>query len=104
DQPPSRPVPVRHRRSRAHRAGEVPEGLRHVCPAVRAPDTGGEREGAQGQLRAALRPGAPACARVGSRSPEMKKEEIVREKRGVPGSGPVRWLLAVSLLVTPAVA
>jgi len=34
----------------------------------------------------------------------MKKEEIVREKRGVPGSGAVRWLLAVSLLVTPGVA
>jgi len=34
----------------------------------------------------------------------MKKEEIVREKRGVPGRGAVRWLLAVSLLVTPGVA
>ena len=39
------------------RAGEVPEGLRPVRAALRAADARGEREGAQGQLRAALRRG-----------------------------------------------
>ena len=37
------------------RAGEVPEGLRHVRAALREADAGGEREAAQGQLRAAVR-------------------------------------------------
>ena len=40
------------------------QGVRHVRAAVRAADAGGEPEGAEGQLRAALRRGAAAwCAR-----------------------------------------
>ena len=35
DQPLSRPLPVRHRRSRADRPAEIPEGLRHVRAAAR---------------------------------------------------------------------
>ena len=50
-----------------HRAGEVPQGLRHVRAAVREADAGGEREGAQGQLRAPLRRGARARAGSGRR-------------------------------------
>ena len=65
DQPPPGPLPVRHRRGGPDRAGEVPEGLRPVRAAVREADAGGEREAAQGQLRAALRRGAPPGARVG---------------------------------------
>ena len=64
-QPLSRPLPVRHRRGGADRAGEVPEGLRHVRAALREADAGGEREAAQGQLRAALRRGAAQGAGLG---------------------------------------
>ena len=53
------------------RAGEVPEGLRPVRAALREADAGGEREAAQGQLRAALRRGpARRCGRGRRRTRE----------------------------------
>ncbi len=65
DQPPSRSLPVRHRRGRAGRSDGVPEGLPDVRAAVRAADAGGQRAGAEGQLRAPVRRGQAPGPRVG---------------------------------------
>ncbi len=45
-QPASGSLPLRHRRGRADRAGEIPQGLRHVRAALREAHPRGEREAA----------------------------------------------------------
>src|SRR6185312_8173530 len=54
------------RRSRADRAGEIPEGLRDVRAASCPPDAGGEREIPEDELRAPLRRGQAQRAGVGT--------------------------------------
>src|SRR5262249_46717186 len=66
DQPPPDSLRLRHRRSRAHRAGEVPAGLRAVRTALRAADPRREPESAEGQLRAAVRRRTPERQGLGA--------------------------------------
>ena len=61
------PLPVRHRHGRAGRPGAVLRGVRHVGAGVAAAHAGGEPQGAQGQLRAALRRRTPDASARGRR-------------------------------------
>jgi hypothetical protein len=81
DQPAPRPVSAWDRRDGADGAGKVPQGLRHVRPALRAAHARGVGEGAEGQLRTAVRQGEGRRARLGEsecaliRSPGQRKGE-----------------------------
>ncbi len=91
DQPLPRPLPLRHRRRGAELGRRHGRGLRRLRAAVGAADTGGELQGAQGQLRdgSSTRRGS-RCGRGRRRTPTTPTSRRPGPRRPAPGrNGPI---------------